>query len=176
MTIDVIMSKLFDFSKPTYFRWKKEKRPIISLLDRYFSKEELEEYLNTGKIQKFENEIHINLIAQKLYNFKRRSLSYLYFLISNDKINNVNDFNSYVQTDIDNIKKSDTPLNKIISFLKSMKWDFQNDFISYNTYAQEFNIICSDIFSKSEINFILSNKEDLKAAIELIVDKKMYKP
>jgi len=54
MTIDVLMSQLFNFSKPTYFRWKKEGRPIIKLIDQYFKKEDLIEFLETGSISKFE--------------------------------------------------------------------------------------------------------------------------
>ena len=57
MRIEILMSKLFGYSPQTYFNWKKEsdKRPIINLLDKYFKKEELEEFLETGKIDKFEN-------------------------------------------------------------------------------------------------------------------------
>lgn len=48
------MSKLFDFNSSTYYRWKKEHRPIITLLEKYFTKEDLEEFLESGKIKKLE--------------------------------------------------------------------------------------------------------------------------
>ncbi len=35
-------------------KWKKEERPIIKLLDQYLTKEDLEEFLKTGKILKLE--------------------------------------------------------------------------------------------------------------------------
>lgn len=54
MTIDAVISKIFDFSKPTYFRWKKEQRPIILLLEKYFTKENLQEFLESGSIKKFD--------------------------------------------------------------------------------------------------------------------------
>lgn len=54
MNNNELMSKLFGFSAPTYFRWKKEKRPIIDLIEKFFSKEELEEFLKTGEISKLE--------------------------------------------------------------------------------------------------------------------------
>jgi hypothetical protein len=55
--IEQLMSELFGFSTQSYFNWKRDaktKRKIIDLLDIYFSKEMLEEFLNTGKISKLE--------------------------------------------------------------------------------------------------------------------------
>lgn len=49
-----IFSKLFEFSIPTFYNWQREKRPIIKLLDKYFSKEELEDFLEYGAIEKLE--------------------------------------------------------------------------------------------------------------------------
>lgn len=50
------ISKLFDFANSTVYKWKKEKRPILELIDKYFIDEEIEEFLETGKIDKFEKE------------------------------------------------------------------------------------------------------------------------
>lgn len=51
-----VITKLLSFgSQNTYYQWKKQNRPIIKFLEKYFSKEELEEFLNTGKINKLEN-------------------------------------------------------------------------------------------------------------------------
>lgn len=41
-------------SANTYYNWKKEKRPIINLLEKYFTKEELQEFFEYGEIEKFE--------------------------------------------------------------------------------------------------------------------------
>ncbi len=54
MNYNEIMSKLFGFSAPTYFRWKKEKRSIINLIDNYFTKEELIEFIHSGVVKKYE--------------------------------------------------------------------------------------------------------------------------
>lgn len=55
MTYEQLMVELFQFSSPTYYKWKKhENRPIFDLLDKYFSKEDLEEYVKTGKVSKYE--------------------------------------------------------------------------------------------------------------------------
>lgn len=53
-----IYKKLFGFgSSTTYYSWKKEveKRQVMSLLEKYFTKEDLIEFLETGKILKYEN-------------------------------------------------------------------------------------------------------------------------
>lgn len=60
MDFKTLMSTLFGFSAPTFYSWKKEQRPIISLLDKYFTKEDLVEFLEMGKIDKMEN---INYLA-----------------------------------------------------------------------------------------------------------------
>ncbi|MDN5086889.1 hypothetical protein O8C74_07385 [Aliarcobacter butzleri] len=54
MTFKETMAKLFSTAEGTYYKWKKENRPIINLLAKYFTKEELEEFLTTGEISKQE--------------------------------------------------------------------------------------------------------------------------
>ncbi len=49
--------KLLDVSDKTFYNWRKEKRPIIKLFEKYFTKEDLEEFLETEKISKFESQI-----------------------------------------------------------------------------------------------------------------------
>jgi hypothetical protein len=55
------------FSRNTFFVWKREKRPIISLLEKYYSKEELQEFLETGKISK-QDRLKELLEIEKKYN------------------------------------------------------------------------------------------------------------
>ena len=45
---------IMGFTRNTYFNWKKENRPIIHLLDDYFTADELNEYLIEGQIKKYE--------------------------------------------------------------------------------------------------------------------------
>ncbi|MCT7575260.1 hypothetical protein N5U00_07955 [Aliarcobacter butzleri] len=54
MTFKKTMAKLFSTAEGTYYKWKKENRPIINLLETYFTKEDLEEFLTTGEISKQE--------------------------------------------------------------------------------------------------------------------------
>ena len=46
------ISKILGIHRNSYFNWKKQERPIISLLEKYFTKEDLEEFLNTNEISK----------------------------------------------------------------------------------------------------------------------------
>ena len=54
MTFKQVMAGIFSTAEGTFYKWKKEERPIIALLDRYFSKEDLEEFLITGKVSRYE--------------------------------------------------------------------------------------------------------------------------
>ncbi|NOQ32116.1 MAG: hypothetical protein GQ570_13450 [Helicobacteraceae bacterium] len=47
------IKKLLQISDVSYYRWRKE-RQIFDLLETYFVKEELEEFLKSGKIEKFD--------------------------------------------------------------------------------------------------------------------------
>lgn len=48
------IENLYGNSEASYYRWKKEKRPIISLVEKYFYEEELIEFIETGKISRME--------------------------------------------------------------------------------------------------------------------------
>ncbi len=51
---NIAMSKIFEMTPQGVGKWKKEKRPIISLLEKYFTKEDIEEFLEYGTIEKLE--------------------------------------------------------------------------------------------------------------------------
>ncbi|MCT7576500.1 hypothetical protein [Aliarcobacter butzleri] len=46
--------KILGNSKKTIYRWKEEKRPIIALLEKYFTEKDLEEFITNGKINRLE--------------------------------------------------------------------------------------------------------------------------
>ncbi len=54
MKHDEIMTKLFDISRPTYYKWKKEKRPIVIFIEKYFSDEEILEFLKFDSIEQLD--------------------------------------------------------------------------------------------------------------------------
>jgi hypothetical protein len=61
-----IYMELFNISINTYYLWKKQGRLIISLLEKYFTKEDLEEFLVSGKVAKLENLNLVHAAAQKI--------------------------------------------------------------------------------------------------------------
>lgn len=46
---------LFIFTRQTWSKWKKENRPIVNLIEKYFDDKDIQEFLETGEIKKFEN-------------------------------------------------------------------------------------------------------------------------
>lgn len=47
--------EIFKFSRQSWNNWKKENRPITVLIEKYFTDKDLQEFLDTGKISKFDN-------------------------------------------------------------------------------------------------------------------------
>ena len=63
-----IYSKILEVSENSYYRWKsKDHTVLMNLLEKYFSENDLQEFLETGKIQKQErlNEL---IETEKKYN------------------------------------------------------------------------------------------------------------
>lgn len=54
MKLDEVTSLILGCSVSGFYKWKKQKRPVIHLLEKYFTKEDLEEFLTTGEISKQE--------------------------------------------------------------------------------------------------------------------------
>ena len=48
------IKKFLDIAERTYYNWRKEGKPIIFLLEKYFTKEDLEEFLETSMIERLE--------------------------------------------------------------------------------------------------------------------------
>lgn len=53
-------------SKNSYWNYKKQERPIIAFLEKYFSKDDLEEFLNYGRVSKLE---YLNSMRENEINF-----------------------------------------------------------------------------------------------------------
>lgn len=67
MKTEEIYMQLFDFSRPTYFKRRKEQNKALSLLQKYFSDEQILEFINTGSIQELEeNKNSINDLEEHL--------------------------------------------------------------------------------------------------------------
>ena len=52
--------KILGVSKNSYWNYKNQNRPIIALLEKYFTKEDLQEFLETGNISKCDIQIPIH--------------------------------------------------------------------------------------------------------------------
>lgn len=60
MTHSLLMAKLCQISENSYFRWKKKDHSkLIDLIETYFTDEDINEYMETNKIKKFDNIIHV---------------------------------------------------------------------------------------------------------------------
>lgn len=59
-----LMVKLFGFSRQSWNNWKKEKedRPIVKLLESMFTNEDILEFLESGRIKRFEAEKFKNFV------------------------------------------------------------------------------------------------------------------
>jgi len=68
-----VASKILGCTLASYYNWDKQERPIIALLEKYFSKEDLEEFLLYGKVQKLEeNTIDPTIIDHAFYSVKQK--------------------------------------------------------------------------------------------------------
>ncbi len=62
------ITKLIGNTEKSYYRWKKEKRLVISLLEKYFTKAEIDEFLETEQIARVElNKSVTKDLAYNLY-------------------------------------------------------------------------------------------------------------
>lgn len=68
------IAKLIGNTERTIFAWKKENRPIIRLIEKYFTKEDLSEFLSTYQISKMETLTHyeqtLNIEFNRFYRTK----------------------------------------------------------------------------------------------------------
>ncbi len=49
-----IIEKFFETTEATYYRHKKQNRPVIRFIEKYFTEEDLKEFLETGQINRLE--------------------------------------------------------------------------------------------------------------------------
>lgn len=157
MKEDEIYTKLFDFSRPTYFKWKREEVPVMQLLSKYFNKEDLEEFLSRGFVSKYENfnKYSIDPVFEDfvIVNLKRihkldRSLFNLFFPTS--------EFITRHLKNIDDVDLKDLTVknakNKFKDFLLSVKLSKL-----FDSEAKQHNVVkeINDKFSDIEIYLIL---------------------
>ena len=130
--------KLMHYSRNTYYVWKREKRPIIELIDRYFTDSEIEEFLQTGKIINFEA---TNYIKNNFMTINK---------------------NKYIQS----FKSTSSSLRSIYEeYIKDFYFYFlsnlknKKNFFSSTDYEYESNLIEKYDFQKAISYYIFKNQE-----------------
>ena len=182
------MSSLFGFSAPTYYSWKKEERPIILLLEKYFEKKDLIDFLNSHKIDKLEliknydidelrhllgnqQAIDLSSINTKLNQFERATL--IYFLYIFKKERTITDYDTLLDFIADNLKKPDFIMAKIIKYISGFKPTLlENENVSLKLHINNFNEDCKDYLNNDELDYIFKNKDYYYDFILRNVEKK----
>ncbi|MGJ0337248.1 hypothetical protein [Aliarcobacter cryaerophilus] len=130
--------EILDISTRSYSNFSKQKRLIIHLLEKYFTKEDLQEFIEFGKINKFENNDSIQE----------------YFIETNK--------NKYIQS----FKSTSPSLRSIYEesikdfyfyFLTNLK--NKKNFFSSTDYEYESNLIEKYDFNKALSDYIFKNQE-----------------
>lgn len=175
MTFKQVMAGLFSTAEGTYYKWKKEKRPIITLLEKYFTKEDLEEFLEYGTIEKLEfaNSQDYGYRVAEFVKLLKKLQDFLYqdFIHNTiprspsgkdisevERLDHEVDF--FVDT-LDYIEEIEKVENEGLSYLALAfanipSQNSEEDFTSDN--LSKFILYCYDKFQKSEIQ----NKDSMK--------------
>lgn len=157
------ISKLFDFANSTVYKWKKENRPIVNLIEKYFDDEDIEEFLGTGEIKKFDR------IIQTIDNYMTKNkLFYITTFTESQSLlhepSMYDEFRDFYFNFLANFGKIDFPFNinilGIQSLLSHYLFQYQTQKIKENLYQnknfQKENLkngIIEDIFSNNERYF-----------------------
>ena len=178
MTQSEVMATLLEISENSYYRWKKKDHVrLVNLIEKYFTIKDLEEFLETEKISRLENNRDQELLnneASKIYNhfisvlyLKDKSLLRLFLVV----INNANETSANLNLNfIDLVFESEgskkdkinllkefnkTVQNNNILFFYSIKYMFLNNFENI-LYAFGDNKIAKDLsFIVNYIQFFL---------------------
>jgi len=164
MTYEQLMVELFQFSSPTYYKWKKhEKRKIFDLLEYAFEKTDLEEYIQTNKISKFKMIEEFKLILQG------SKVDYLDFVVKQLKHSSEFDFFtdfyyrflSYIDYIKDNSTNSDVEFQKVFqlrdalpSFMINTKFETQSE---HEKYMLQHKVRFINNFDQNTSNFVILN-------------------
>ncbi|MFV0562208.1 hypothetical protein [Malaciobacter mytili] len=176
-----ILERLFLFTRQTWSKWKKEKRPVVELVEKYFTDEDLEEFLETNKIYKMEllqkveddiysNSIDLLSIFHELEITKPINTDLFIAQIFLEPKNSILLLtNSYLEWKEDILKNSDSfELNKLIETV--IKYEFLTKY--YNTleyfHNKEMENIIHIITKTDDINLI-------NTSIKLYIFYKIFK-
>lgn len=127
-----LISEILEVSERTIFRWKNENKLITVLLDKYFTDKDLEEFLNTRKINRFECFKEFSYIMNN--QIKEFEMKFI-FSIGNYELNFIDmllNRNAYYHSyKIDNVLKSQQfhfELNNDLNYFKFINYLFDTNF------------------------------------------------
>lgn len=185
MTKAEIYSKILEVSEKSYYRWKSKDHPIlINLIEKYFSDDDLKEFLKTKRIKRFEEISDLELLNRTIIEIYNNFISKLYgqgntlklFLsIIYKSIENKLDINlSFIELIFDEEAQKEDKINLLNEFQKiqdttlffySIKYMVKNEFkyIDYSFYS-----IDNFAYYFEEINFRIHN---IKLYLEIFLKK-----
>lgn len=156
-----IIEELFGFSAPTWYRWKKEDRKIVKLIERYLPDKDLEEFIEKGSISTLDSfnqnkniqDINIlNKVSSLVKKQLERKISGLDSIGSKTAVNIIEDYFQQSNVTID---------------IKDFNHFYKNISNIQNYYAQD---IAEIEIKQIRKNFKLTEKN--KDAFELEMSKK----
>ena len=156
-----LIEELFGFSAPTWYRWKKEDRKIVKLIERYLPDKDLQEFIEKGSITTLDSfnqnkniqDIDIlNKISSLVKKQLERKISSLDSVGTKTAVNIIEDYFQQSNVTID---------------IKDFNHFYKNISNIQNYYAQD---IAEIEIKKIRKNFKLTEKN--KEAFELEMNKK----
>lgn len=156
MRHEEVMCNFFNFSAPTYYKRKREGNLAIKFIEEYFVKEDLEEFIKTGKMGK------LNYIKKYEEIKKEKTIKYLSLFIKtpytpkelhhgfsglrnfhDETLQMYIDFLIYLSDSSQNVKELDYLFLNFISKINVHKNCFEK-----NDYTNLFNCLINDDFSE----------------------------
>lgn len=161
-----LISNLLGISEKSFYRWK-ETREIFKLLEKYFTDDDIQEFLQSGKIKKFEdisdlealNDEAVNIYSSFILKLDLSSLLLFLTVIHTSNINNQDINSNFIELIFDTDAQKKDKINLIKEFQKIPN-------ITIFFYAIKFLI--KNKFEKFFINSknnILGSKETLLLGI-----------
>lgn len=176
------IAAILGIHRNSYFNYKKQGRPIIFLLEKYFSKIELEEFLQTGQINKFEKLEDFNTYIERIYYRwfqKHRNLAFReildFYLAQFGQNYIVEDKEGYlldecVVAKYQNIESSLNMIELLVSYIIDAEFDehiakiiekykeVDDNFITLDNHKTRLIYSITNDFTVQELEFILEYK------------------
>jgi hypothetical protein len=153
-----IISKLCGISEPSYYIWKNKSHiELVALIEKYFTTEDLQEFLDTGKVSKYDNKDRIKEILRLLTKYTTKTLS---STLANALESNDNTSGTYKRL----ISYTDTASKlNFIKDLKRLLLDLYSEI--RNESSTQFQMVFKDFNEKIGFDF---NEDDISTITQII--------